>query len=91
VFVGLSVVGYFGLVWTALAAPVAHLSRRNVLFWMAFTGACVWAADLLALALKMAVARPRPFETIPEPIRSSARPSASPCRQATRRRASPAP
>jgi undecaprenyl-diphosphatase len=66
VFVGLSVVGYFGLVWIALAVPVAHLSRRNVLFWMAFTGACVWAADLLALALKMAVARPRPFETIPE-------------------------
>jgi undecaprenyl-diphosphatase len=66
VFVGLSFVGYFGLVWIALAAPVAHLARRNVLFWVAFTSACVWAADLLALAVKVAVARPRPFETIPE-------------------------
>jgi undecaprenyl-diphosphatase len=45
---------------------VAHLARRNLVFWLAFTAACVWAADLLALALKAAVARPRPFETIPE-------------------------
>jgi undecaprenyl-diphosphatase len=66
VFIGLSVVGYFGLVWIALAAPVAYLARRNVLFSVAFTAACVWTADLLALALKSAAGRPRPFETIPQ-------------------------
>jgi undecaprenyl-diphosphatase len=60
------VVGYFGLVWIALAAPVAYLARRNVLFSVAFTAACVWTADLLALALKSAAGRPRPFETIPQ-------------------------
>jgi undecaprenyl-diphosphatase len=66
VFIGLSVVGYFGLIWIALAAPVAYVAKRNVLFSVALTAACVWAADLLALALKAAVDRPRPFETNPE-------------------------
>jgi undecaprenyl-diphosphatase len=66
VFIGLSVVGYFGLVWIVLAAPAAFLARRNVLFSVAFTAACVWTADLLALALKSAVGRPRPFEAIPQ-------------------------
>jgi undecaprenyl-diphosphatase len=66
VFIGLSVVGYFGLVWIVLAAPVAHFARRNVLYSVAFTAACVWTADLLALALKIAVDRVRPFETIPQ-------------------------
>jgi undecaprenyl-diphosphatase len=49
-----------------LAAPTAYLARRNVLFSVAFTAACVWTADLLALALKVATDRPRPFETIPQ-------------------------
>jgi undecaprenyl-diphosphatase len=66
VFIGLSVVGFFGLVWIALAAPVAYLARRNVLFSVAFTAACVWTADLLALALKTAIGRPRPLEVIPQ-------------------------
>jgi undecaprenyl-diphosphatase len=44
---------------------VAHLAKRNVVFSMVFAAACVWAADLLALALKAATDRPRPFETIP--------------------------
>jgi undecaprenyl-diphosphatase len=67
VFIGLSVVGYAGLVWIALAAPVARLARRQVAFSVVLTAACVWTADLLTLALKAAVGRPRPFETIPHP------------------------
>ena len=45
---------------------MAHLAKRNVLFSMVFAAACVWAADLLALALKAATDRSRPFETIPQ-------------------------
>jgi membrane-associated phospholipid phosphatase len=33
----------------------------------ALTAACVWAADLVALGLKAATGRDRPFETILEP------------------------
>jgi undecaprenyl-diphosphatase len=62
----LSVVGYSGLVWIALAPLVAYLARRNVLFATGFTAACVWSADLIALGIKMATGRPRPFETIPQ-------------------------
>jgi undecaprenyl-diphosphatase len=66
VFVGLSLVGYYGLVWIALAVPIARLAQRNVRFAVLLTAACVWSADLIALAIKLAVGRPRPFETIPE-------------------------
>ena len=59
-------VGFAGLVWIALAPFVAYLAKRNVLFATAFTAACVWSADLLALGLKAATGRPRPFETIPQ-------------------------
>jgi undecaprenyl-diphosphatase len=62
----LSVVGYSGLVWIALAPLVARLARRNAIFATAFTAACVWSADLIALGLKAATGRPRPFETIPQ-------------------------
>jgi undecaprenyl-diphosphatase len=62
----LSVVGYAGLVWIALAPLVAGLARRNAIFATAVTAACVWSADLIALGLKAATGRPRPFETIPE-------------------------
>jgi undecaprenyl-diphosphatase len=65
VFIGLSVIGYFGLVWIALAAPVAYLAKKNVAFSVALTAACVWTADLLALGLKTAIGRARPFEAIP--------------------------
>jgi undecaprenyl-diphosphatase len=65
VFVALSVVGYAGLIWVALAAPVAHFARRNVGASVAFTALCVWTADLLSLAVKLATGRARPFETIP--------------------------
>jgi undecaprenyl-diphosphatase len=66
VFVGLSVVGYAGLVWIVLAPLVASLGRRNPLFGLALTAACVWSSDLIALGIKAATARPRPFETIPQ-------------------------
>jgi undecaprenyl-diphosphatase len=67
IFVGLSVVGYFGLVWIALAALLAYLRGRSIPIPVALTAACVWSADLISLGLKAAVQRPRPFETIPQP------------------------
>jgi undecaprenyl-diphosphatase len=60
------VIGYAGLVWVALAPLVAYLARRNLLFAVGLTATCVWSADLIALAIKAATARPRPFETIPQ-------------------------
>jgi undecaprenyl-diphosphatase len=66
VFVGLSVVGYGGLVWIALAPLVAYLVRASVLRTTGLVVACVWASDLMASLLKVAVDRPRPFERIPE-------------------------
>lgn len=65
-FVGLSVVGFAGLIWVALSLPVARLGRKPVLFSLALTAAAVWSADLLTLALKVLTDRPRPFETIPD-------------------------
>jgi undecaprenyl-diphosphatase len=64
-FIGLSIIGYDGLVWVVLAVPIALLADRSVRFALALTAACVWSADLIALAIKLAVGRPRPFETIP--------------------------
>jgi undecaprenyl-diphosphatase len=66
VFVGLSIVGYAGLVWIVLAPLVAWLGRRNPLFGLGLTAACVWSSDLIALGIKAATARPRPFETFPQ-------------------------
>jgi undecaprenyl-diphosphatase len=66
VFVSLSVVGYAGLVWIALAFPIALLARRNGAFALGLTAACVWSADLIALGIKAATGRPRPVETIPQ-------------------------
>jgi len=66
VFVGLSVVGYFGLVWIVLAGATALATRRNPAFPVLLTAASVWTADLLALALKAAFERPRPAASIPE-------------------------
>jgi undecaprenyl-diphosphatase len=66
VFVGLSAIGYSGLVWIALVALLAYLGRQSIPFPVALTAACVWSADLIALGLKAATNRPRPFETIPQ-------------------------
>jgi undecaprenyl-diphosphatase len=62
----LSVVGYAGLAWIVLAPFVAYLAKRNAVFATAFTATCVWSADLIALGLKAATGRPRPFETLPQ-------------------------
>jgi len=59
-------VGYLGFVWIALAPLVASLAKRNALLATVFTATCVWSADLIALGLKAATGRPRPFETIPQ-------------------------
>lgn len=63
---GLSIVGYAGFVWIALAPLVAYRVGASVLRSTGFVIACVWTSDLVASALKVAVDRPRPFERIPE-------------------------
>ncbi len=65
-FVALSIAGYAGLLWIALAPVVAIGARLRVLQTALLTAACVWTADLLAFALKAAVARPRPVSSVPE-------------------------
>jgi undecaprenyl-diphosphatase len=65
-FVTASVLGYAGLVWVALAPLLAWRSSRPILISTALTAGTVWAADLLALALKAAVGRPRPYLVVPE-------------------------
>lgn len=64
-FVALSVAGQAGLVWIALAPVLAHRARRPVLFTTLVTAATVWTADILAIALKGAAGRERPYEVIP--------------------------
>ena len=62
----MSAVGYFGAIWIALAIALALATRRSVAFAVLLTASSVWTADLLALSVKAAVARPRPNTTIPE-------------------------
>ena len=66
VFVGLSVAGYAGLVWIALAPVLAVWARRPIAATTALTAGTVWAADLVAIGLKSIVGRPRPFERLHE-------------------------
>ena len=66
VFVGLGVVGYAGLLWLALAALVVLRAGRPPFRTLAAAAIAVWGADLATLAIKAAVGRPRPFETVPE-------------------------
>jgi undecaprenyl-diphosphatase len=66
VFVGLSVIGYFGAVWIALAVALALATHRSVPFAVLLTASSVWTADLLALAIKAGVERPRPSASVPE-------------------------
>ena len=66
VFIALSVVGYAGLVWIALAVSVSILARLPILTTTALTAACVWTADLITMGLKPIIDRPRPFETHPD-------------------------
>jgi undecaprenyl-diphosphatase len=59
------VVGYFGAVWIALAVALALVTRRSVPFAVLLTASSVWTADLLALAIKAGVERPRPSASVP--------------------------
>jgi undecaprenyl-diphosphatase len=45
--------------------PVSLFARRNPFFGLGLTAACVWSADLIALGIKAATGRPRPFEELP--------------------------
>jgi undecaprenyl-diphosphatase len=60
------VVGYFGTIWIALAAGISLATHRSIAFPVLLTASSVWTADLLALAVKAAVERPRPSVTIPQ-------------------------
>jgi undecaprenyl-diphosphatase len=62
--VGLTWSGFAGLVWIALAVIVAWRGARPTAASVALVAACVWCADLLASAIKLGAARPRPGETI---------------------------
>ena len=48
-FVGLSVVGYFGTIWIVLATALALATRRSVALPVLLTAGSVWTADVLAL------------------------------------------
>ena len=53
--------------WIALAPALAVWVKRSIFATTALTAATVWAADLLAVALKPVAGRARPFEQIEEP------------------------
>lgn len=57
-------IGYFGAVWIALAVALALATRRSVPFAVLLTASSVWTADLLALAIKAGVERPRPSASV---------------------------
>ena len=62
-----TVAGYGGLVWIALAPPLALWAKIPWFRTTMVTAGCVWTSDLLATGLKAAVDRPRPFQVIAEP------------------------
>ena len=65
VFVVLSWIGSFGLVWILLALVATVLSRRPVVLGAVAAG--VLSADLVALGLKVVSGRARPYVSQPEP------------------------
>jgi undecaprenyl-diphosphatase len=60
--VALSIVGYAGLVWVALAPALAAWTKRSILMVTAVTALTVWTTDLVATGLKEVFERPRPFQ-----------------------------
>jgi undecaprenyl-diphosphatase len=64
-FVALSRLGSFGLVWLLAALVAAIVWRRVELF--ATTAAAVFVADTIALVLKSALERERPYVPFPDP------------------------
>ena len=65
IFVVASAIGTLGAVWLVVAAVLAVERRRPEIVLVVAAG--VWAADLLALAGKVLVDRPRPFTVHPDP------------------------
>lgn len=65
-FIGLSVVGYAGLAWILLALVLSFATRRNVTFSLLVVASTVWIADLVAVAVKTGVERPRPDTAVPQ-------------------------
>jgi undecaprenyl-diphosphatase len=65
VAVALSYIGSYGAVWIVLAVAAAVVLRRPSLF--SFVVVTVPAADLVALGLKQAIGRERPYLVHPEP------------------------
>ncbi|MGI8606392.1 MAG: phosphatase PAP2 family protein [Gaiellaceae bacterium] len=66
ILIGLSVIGYGGVVWIVLATVLALAGRRAILLPTALTAGSVWAADLIAVVVKSVVDRPRPPSVVPE-------------------------
>jgi len=60
------VIGYAGAVWVVLAVAISLGTRRSPLFVVLLTASSVWTADLLALAVKTGVERPRPSAHVPQ-------------------------
>ncbi|MBD0289791.1 MAG: phosphatase PAP2 family protein [Thermoleophilia bacterium] len=58
-------IGYAGAVWIALAPLLALWARRSPLWTTLVTAACVWTADVIVIAVKTVVSRPRPFDRLP--------------------------
>jgi undecaprenyl-diphosphatase len=65
VFVALTVIGSFGLVWILLSALVVVARRRLQVFLLVTAG--VFLADLLALGVKLLTQRSRPYVRDPDP------------------------
>ena len=61
----LSRLGYGGAIWILIAVALALITRRPVI--AALSAATIWSADLIALAIKVPVDRPRPFVVEPQP------------------------
>jgi undecaprenyl-diphosphatase len=66
IFIGLTAIGYGGVVWIALAMVLSLVERRSLLLPTALTALSVWAADLVAAILKNVIDRPRPPSVVPE-------------------------
>ncbi|HEU6443489.1 MAG TPA: phosphatase PAP2 family protein [Gaiellaceae bacterium] len=66
VLVAVTVTGYGGALWIILALVLAPLGKTDRLRATLLVAACVWTADLLALAIKTGTGRPRPHLVLPE-------------------------
>lgn len=63
-FVALTVSAHAALLWIALAPVLAHLAGRRPLPVTLVTAATVWTADVIAILLKTAFDRDRPYLSV---------------------------